>query len=343
MTPRETVLAQLNHEETPVIPYSFSCEQVVADAITEHYGSEEAWRDKLTTYMGHLGGQDTSARTSVDDIRDTDAFGTIWRMDKRPFHLETPGLPEPSFDGYEFPKAEVFIENSKESKAEALKTLAEAPPDFYRLIYMGWGLFEQSWGVRGFENFLEDVILNEEFVEELLDRLTDLFLQFVDFWADVEADAIMFGDDWGNQRNVIVGPDRWRKLFKPRWAKIYQRAHETGKTVITHCCGTVTDIMDDLVEIGLDVLESVQPEARDMNPYELKKRFGKNISFWGCLGSQSTLQFASPEGVQAEIRKLRTEMGKGGGFILSPAKDLQPGTPPENAIAAFEAFVEQEQ
>ncbi|MHC4985323.1 MAG: uroporphyrinogen decarboxylase family protein [Planctomycetota bacterium] len=339
MTPREIVAAQINHEDTPVVPYSFSCEQVVADALTEHYGSEEAWRDQLVTYMDHAGGQDTSAREDYDDIRHVDAFGTIWRMDKRPFHLETPGLPEPTFDGYEFPRAEVFIENSKESKENALKKLTE-DPQAYQLVYMGWGLFEQSWGVRGFENFLEDVVLNQDFVEELLDRLTDLFLTWVDFWADVPADGIMFGDDWGMQQGVIIGPDLWRKFFKPRWAKIYQRTRETGKTVITHCCGSIADIMDDVVEIGLDVLESVQPEATGMNPYELKKRYGKDLAFWGCLGSQSTLQFGSPDDIQAEVRKLRKEMSKGGGFILAPAKELQPGTPPENAIAAFEAFVE---
>jgi uroporphyrinogen decarboxylase len=338
MTPREIVTAQINHEETSVVPYSFNCEQPVADALSARYGSEEAWRSRLVTYLDSAGWQDTSKRQNVDDVYDTDAFGTLWRIDRRPFHLEKPGMEKPSFDGYEFPKAEVFFDH--ELRDDMAKRLTDEPRESYGLLNMGWGLFEQLWGIRGFENIMEDVVLHEEFIEELLDKLTELFLSWVDFWADVPADAIMFGDDWGDQRGVIVGPERWRKLFKGRWAKIYQRAHETGKTVITHCCGSVVDIMDDLAEIGLDVLESVQPEARGMCPYELKKRYGKNLAFWGCLGSQSTLQFSTPDEITAEIRKLRAEMAKGGGFILSPAKDLQPGTPTENAIAAFEAFVE---
>lgn len=87
--------------------------------------------------------------------------------------------------------------------------------------------------------------------------------------ADIPADAIMFGDDWGDQRGVILGPERWREFFKPRWATIYDTVHAQGKVVISHCCGSIADIMPDVIEIGLDVLESVQPEATGMNPYQL--------------------------------------------------------------------------
>ena len=96
--------------------------------------------------------------------------------------------------------------------------------------------------------------------------------------------------------------------------------------------------MPDLIDIGLDVLESVQPEASGMNPYELKKAWGDKITFWGCLGSQSTIPFGSPVEIHAEILRLRREMSEGGGYILAPAKALQPGTPTENAVAVVEAF-----
>jgi uroporphyrinogen decarboxylase len=141
---------------------------------------------------------------------------------------------------------------------------------------------------------------------------------------------------------VIIGPDRWRKLFKPRYARIYDAVHTAGKRVIAHCCGSIVDILPDAIEIGLDVLESCQPEARGMNPYELKKRFGKDLTFWGCLGSQSTMPFGTPDEIRAEVRRLCREMGRGGGFILSPAKWLQPETPVENAAAAVESFVNQD-
>ncbi len=136
----------------------------------------------------------------------------------------------------------------------------------------------------------------------------------------------------------MIGPECWRRHLKPRYARIYEAAHAQGKITISHCCGSVADIMPDLIEIGLDVLESVQPEARGMDPYELKKNWGDKIAFWGCLGSQSTIPFGSPAGIRAEVGRLRDRMGEGGGYILAPAKDLQPETPTENAIAALEAF-----
>jgi uroporphyrinogen decarboxylase len=173
-----------------------------------------------------------------------------------------------------------------------------------------------------------------------LDRLMNLYLQFVDYTADLPIDGILFGDDWGHQQGVIIGPKKWRQFLKPRWAQIYARVHAHGKIVMHHSCGSVAELMGDLIEIGMDVLESSQPEPAGMNPYELKKKWGEKITFWGCLGSQSTVPFGAPETIRTEVRRLRAEMGRGGGYILSPAKPIQPGTPVENIAAVFEAFVE---
>ena len=112
-----------------------------------------------------------------------------------------------------------------------------------------------------------------------------------------------------------------------------------GKLALSHCCGSVADVMSDIVEIDLDVLESVQPEA--MNSYELKQNYGDKICFWGGLGSQSVIQFGSPREIRAEVQRLCNEMGRGGGYVLAPAKALQPETPTENAAAVVEAFLAQ--
>jgi uroporphyrinogen decarboxylase len=111
--------------------------------------------------------------------------------------------------------------------------------------------------------------------------------------------------------------------------------------VLTHCCGSIEAILPDAIEIGLDVYQSVQPEARDTNPYELKRKYGEWITFWGGLGSQSTIPFGTPDEIRAEVAKLCREMGRGGGYILGPAKGLQPGTPTLNAAAVVEAFLQQ--
>jgi len=224
---------------------------------------------------------------------------------------------------------------------DALTRLSEQSESF-TLINVGWGLWESCWGIRGFENALMDCVAEPDFFVELLDRLTDLYLAQLELCADIPADAFMFGDDWGDQRGVMIGPERWRRYLKPRYARIYEAARAQGKIVISHCCGSVVDIMPDIIEIGLDVLESVQPEARGMNPYELKRSWGDKITFWGCLGSQSTILFGTPAEIHSEVQRLRREMGKDGGYILAPAKPLQPGTPVENAAGVVEAFLEKE-
>jgi uroporphyrinogen decarboxylase len=185
-----------------------------------------------------------------------------------------------------------------------------------------------------------DSITEPDFFEEVLNRLMHLYLAFVEYTADLPIDGILFGDDWGDQRGVILGPERWRRFLKPRWAKIYEVVHARGKITMSHSCGAVAAIIPDMIEIGLDVLESVQPEAANMNPYALKKKWGDQITFWGCLGSQSTIPLGTPAEIKKEIRHLKKEMSVGGGYILAPAKGLQPETPLANAVAIVEAFTE---
>jgi uroporphyrinogen decarboxylase len=339
MIPREIVLEQIHHHETKPIPYVFGYEGDVGERLDAHYGNKE-WRSRLETYIVCTGAVDTMKKVSTDkEGISRDLYGSLWRMDRLPFHLETPGLRGPSFEGCRWPKPEEFFADQDGIKS-ACRFCGENKERHFITANLGWGLFENSWGIRGFENVLMDAAAEPDFFDELIERIAKQYLAFVEFTCRTlpDVDAIMFGDDWGDQRGVIVGPERWRKHFKERYARLYEAAHSYGKIVISHCCGSVVDILPDAIEIGLDVLESCQPEARGMNPYELKKKFGKDLAFWGCLGSQSTIPFGTPAEIRKEVRRLRREMGKGGGFILSPAKPLQPETPTENAVAVVEAF-----
>ena len=336
MNLREDVFARINHEETDLTPYTLPFESVVGEKLDEYYGGTE-WRGKLKTCMAGGVAVDTDYKEEIDETYVRDGYGGIWRQDRRPWHLEKPPLSEPSFDGYEFPSAESFFRpEKKEDSTARLKDCT----DRFRIGHLGWGLFERSWTLRGFENALMDSFAEPDFYEEMLDRLTDLYISFVKYTADMPIDGILFGDDWGDQRGVILGPERWRRFLKPRWAKIYEVVHSHGLIAMSHSCGSVADIMPDIIEIGLDVLESVQPEAAGMNPCELKKKWGDKITFWGCLGSQSTIPRGTPEEITAEVKRLKKEMSPGGGYILAPAKPLQPETPVENAAAVVEAFAE---
>ncbi|NOY82673.1 MAG: hypothetical protein GXP31_16880 [Kiritimatiellaeota bacterium] len=337
MTPRDIVLEQIRHCEAGEVPYTLPFEESVGKQLDQWFGSPD-WRRRLKKYIAGVTAVDTNKQDPIDATHVRDPYGGVWRTDLRPWHLEKTPLPEPTLDSYEFPAPEEFFQPDQKRRAFQA---CEENRDLFRIAHLGWGLFERSWNLRGFENVLMDAVLVPDFFEEVLDRLTGLYLNFIQYTGDLPVDAIMFGDDWGDQRGVIIGPDRWRRFLKPRWAKLYAAAHAAGKIVIHHSCGSVAEIMPDIIEIGMDVLESVQPEAAGMNPYELKKKWGDKITFWGGLGSQSTIPLGAPDEIRSEVRKLRREMSHGGGYILAPAKPLQPETPTENAAALVEVFTEE--
>jgi len=335
MTPKERVLAQIEHQETDFIPYTLGFEGDVVERLDQHYGGS-AWQGKLDPHIRHV----TAVKYGVVDTEAekywTDLFGTLWRVDLRPFHLEDPGLKEPSFEGYDYPPSEAFFSDGWRERAIEE---AEEHKDHFLVTGFGFGIFERTWCIRGFMNALTDVVGNPGFYRELVDRIAESQMEIIEELLTLPVDGIMFSDDWGYQQGVIVGPDRWREIFKPHLARMYDLVHSGGKYTLSHCCGDVTDIVPDVIEIGLDVLESVQPEA--MDPYALKRAYGDQITFWGGLGSQSVIPFGTPEAIEAEVKKLCTEMGQGGGYILTSAKALQPETPTENAAAVVEAFLAQ--
>jgi len=335
MTPREIVQEQINHRETAEIPYTLTMEADVRKRLDEYFGNTE-WYEKFGRYLVRCG-KITKIREAGAVPRIEDAFGTAWCTDRLPPSVVEPGLKAPSFEGYDFPTIDRLLD--QEAKAKAKELVAKAP-DTYTVVPTGMCLW-QSWYLRGFEATMMDCVVEEDFYAELLDRLMALTLEIIEECSDIPADAIMMGDDWGNQRGVMIGPDRWRKFYKSRYARIFEAIHKQGKVAIMHCCGSVEDIMADIIEIGLDILESVQPEAEGMNPYALKKGWGDKITFWGGLGSQSTIPFGTPGEIQSEIRRLRSEMSKGGGYILAPAKPLRPETPTENAVAVVEEFLQE--
>jgi len=335
MLPRDYVLEQIHHRETSPVPYCLGWEGDVGERLDAYYGSP-VWREKIRQYFAWSGIIDADRGEKIDDVRTRDAFGTIWRHDCRPFKQEEAGLQQPSFDGYHWPEAEYFI--NEQARPDAVKRLEEHK-HLFRLAGIGWGLVERTWTIRGFENVLMDVVAEPDFYQELLDRILTMQLRFVEETLKLPIDAVTFSDDWGDQRGVTIGPERWRKYVKPRVARLYEAVHRAGKLAISHCCGNVADILPDIIEAGLDVLESVQPEA--MNPYELKRKWGDKITFWGGMGVQRLVPFGKPEEIKAEIRRLRREMARGGGYILACAKPMQPETPTENAVAVVEAFTEE--
>jgi uroporphyrinogen decarboxylase len=334
MNPKELVYAQIQHQETWPVPYTLEFDGDVDLALDRHYG-DHSWRGLLSSAILRI----PPPVPWVDESsvpHYIDPYGTVWRTDRRPHYVETAPLSEPDLDRLHFPDMEVFFTAEWREEADAF---IREHPDRFLVAAFSLGLFERSWTLRGFEEALMDSAANPDFYDALIEGIARHQMQIVERLLELPVDGIMFSDDWGYQEGVLLGPKNWRRYLKPRLKRMYQLTHEGGKLALSHCCGSVAEVMSDIVEIGLDVLESVQPEA--MNPYELKQQYGDRICFWGGLGSQSVIQFGSPQEIREEVQRLCSEIGKGGGYILAPAKALQPGTPVENAAAVVESFLDQ--
>jgi uroporphyrinogen decarboxylase len=343
MNSKARVLAQINHQETDLVPYTLTFEtEDLASKLDIFYG-DDRWKTRLNNHLlrapEHNEMLFNPAHQPGEQRLVSDLFGAKWDMHQRPAHLVEPPLQAPDLAGYTFPKIEDCFQPDWENK---VTKFAEAHPDHFIISCPGFGIFERSWVLRGFEEMLTDVVLEPSFYESLIESITDHQLQIVDRMLKTPLDGILFSDDWGFQEGVLIGADRWRKFIKPHLKRLYDRVHQAEKIVLNHVCGSIREIMPDIIEIGLDVLESIQPEAKGMNPYELKREFGRDITFWGGLGSQSIIPHGTPSAIKAEVSKLVSEMGAGGGYILAPSKAIQPETPPENMAAMVESFVDQD-
>ncbi|MDD2709427.1 MAG: uroporphyrinogen decarboxylase family protein [Verrucomicrobiae bacterium] len=198
---------------------------------------------------------------------------------------------------------------------------------------VGGTVFWPSYKLRGMENLLCDLSTNPDLVRCLLDKVTNLCIQQAHLASSTRPDILHLADDLGTQISSYVSPKTFRTWFKPRLAEIIHEAKETHPEVLVsfHSDGAIQDFIPDLIEIGVDILNPVQPEC--MDPVEIKRRYGDRLSFWGCLGTQTTLPFGTSEEVGNKTKFYCEEMGKGGGFWIAPTHLVEPEVPWENVLA----------
>jgi len=175
-------------------------------------------------------------------------------------------------------------------------------------------------------------------VEELLDAICEYNLALIRQAVRFPIDAVHFPDDWGDQRGVMMGPRLWERFLQPRVQRMFDAAKQGGKFVSIHCCGKVQELFPRLIEMGLDLFNPFQPEV--MDPFEMKREFGDRLSFWGGVSTQRLLPFGTPEQVRAEARRLIRQVGRDGGYVISPAHQIPGDARPENVMALIEAVNE---
>ncbi len=322
---KEIVLNAIKRKKQDLFPSHIEFTPEMGEKIANHLGIDILeLQDTLNHYIriGYV--NDTKIEDHKNGIR-FDNFGIGWDLVVtegffvRYYPLKNINL----YNIYQFPdpNESQLIENVKE-------TVKKYKNKLFVISDHSFVLWERAYCLRGFENFLFDMLENKKFAEELLDRITEYQVQLAKRYVACGVDGGMTGDDWGQQKGLLFSPKLWRELIKPRIAKIWKVYKDAGLSVFHHTCGDVREIIPDLIKSGLDVLNPIQPQAMPIE--ELSKNYSNDLSFWGGLSLQKTLTFGSVDDVQKEVENTVKILGIKGGYIISPAHELTSDVPLEN-------------
>jgi uroporphyrinogen decarboxylase len=209
------------------------------------------------------------------------------------------------------------------------------------------GILEIALWMRGFENFFCDLVANQQFAEALLDRICEIKMSYWERALELLGSNVMIvseADDLASQNAMLVSPAVYRKMVKPRHARLFsfiKKRAATDVKIFYHSCGAVSPLIPDLIEAGIDILNPVQVSAANMNTRELKRQFGGEITFYGGgVDTQHVLPRGTCQEVRDEVRRRIDDLASGGGFIFTTVHNIQADVPPENIMAMWETLRE---
>ena len=321
--------------EIPVINTRLSCVQNVDERILRRF--------RVDTRHVNIGGEPLQ---ELPDGKYRDAWGLILKQSGLYKSIPDNLAPlrnastQDDIENYEHwpnPKNPAFIKG----KMKEAKHLHEQT-DFAVFSHPGYAgrIFHMYAGLRGFDRWLLDMKMEPDFYKMFADKITDVAIDVCEaFYNEVgdHTDVALYYDDMGMQTGGFVSLDDFRQFVKPytgRYVKAIKKM--TGAKIFYHTCGSVYSYMNDIIEMGIDVLNPIQPLAKNMAPEILKSEFGKRICFHGGIDEQKLLPFGSRRDVEKSVAKTVRILAPGGGWIVAPAHNIQPDTPPENIIAMYD-------
>ncbi len=358
MNSRERVFTALQRSGVPDrVPLQFDLCRSLSDAFAEKLGIRFHY---TTSYF-----EDLTYRISANELRlamgsdcvvvggslprgyehpvtDTgyivNEFGMIMRQG--PIYMEVVDPPLKNVSSVKQVTDHHFPDPYAEGRFDDAKKYTEQYKNDYFIIGdLELTMFEMSWHHVGLEKFMMDMALGEPYVEALIDKVKAFSVGIGKQLAEIGVDAIWFGDDFGAQNGMMISPDMWRQIFKPRYAELWQEIKASNPDLIIcyHSDGAVSPILDDLAEIGMDVFNPVQPNVPGHEPDVLKANLGDKIAFWGAIDQQHLLPNGTAEEIEADVAEKIRILGKGGGYMCSPAHMIQSDVSMDNVEAFINA------
>lgn len=378
LSPRERVLKALQHQEPDRVPIDLGGNQTgihkfAYQALLEFLGIEdelvimdpvqqlakpcEAVLERLRVDTRYIAaGAAADFKGGIEKVQRegrlwhdlVDEFGVRWSMpDDHPYYMDITHHPLANaalsdLADYPFPKGD-DPGRFAGLRDRALEIRNHTP---YAVVSGISGVvYETCWYLRGLEQWFIDMLTQPEFCADLLDQTLkfwmDWFRVFLDEVGDV-VDVIMVGDDLAGQKGPLFRPDFYRRIVKPRQKQLVQYIRSrTPAKIWYHTCGACTQYIPDLLDNGVDILNPVQISALDMDPSDLKARFGKQMVFWGgAIDAQHVLPSASPGEVREHVRRNMAIWKPGGGYVFNNVHNIQAGVPGGNVVAMYDAAYE---
>jgi uroporphyrinogen decarboxylase len=358
---RERVMTALEHREPDRIPIDLWAEKTVVARLLEHYQVEdrEALLRRLGVDLRYVMGPSFEGQQlrvlpdgKVQDhwgvvrrfmtVDGVDRTGRQWTWTYK--HVDRAPLEGASsvkeIEAHEWPTADLWDYSAVRSECEAARATGCAVVSGGDRLDRTAQLKPATY-LRGLEQFLSDLLLQPAMAECLLERIVHYYLEYnrrVFEAAEGTIDIFFMGDDMGTQTSLWVSPKLYRKFFKESFRRFVELAHAFDIKVMYHSCGNVTALIPDFIECGLDVLQSLQPAAMDLE--RVKQEFGAHLSFQGGIDIQNTMPSGTPAEVRDEVRRRAATLGEGGGYIFCTAHNLLPDVPTENMVALFDAYLE---
>ncbi len=323
--------------EPPMLPTN--CVALLDDKILDRFGV-----DFVTYSMRPPRGRDIMLDDGTVIIAwgiKSKMVGYYWEIFDGP--LRNPKITFKEIDNLEHPDPEdpVILENVRNEVKELRNKTDRA---IIAIPTMAENIFHQYSYIRGFSQMLIDMKKNPEIFRYLADTILEVHGSIVEAFFSECGDYIDFallGDDMGTQQAPYVSPEEYKEYMKPYHKGLIDRVKSvTGARIYFHSCGAIFPIIEHFIDIGVDVINPIQPLAKGMDAESLKKAYGDRITFCGGIDDQHLLPNGTPEEVKAEVKRVIEILGKNGGYILAPSHNLQGDVPPQNIVAMYDAALE---